>query len=78
MYKRQVFVFKAGDGHDVVRDFDASGGGNNQDYIGVESLNDFDIVKDGNNTVIEFESGDTLTLLDVRKSQVTDADFHLL
>jgi Ca2+-binding RTX toxin-like protein len=73
-----LFVFKAGDGHDVVRDFDASGGGNNQDYIGVESLNDFDIVKDGNNTVIEFESGDTLTLLDVRKSQVTDADFHLL
>jgi hypothetical protein len=73
-----IFVFAHGDDKDEVVDFDASGGGRNQDYIGVESLNDFDVRKSGDDTIIDFDDGHTLTLLDVRRSQISDADFHIL
>lgn len=68
------FLFGHGDGRDVVLDFDANGGEGKQDFIRQFS-NDFEIRRDGENTVIDFGGGDTLTLLDVRRSQISSADF---
>jgi len=73
-----LFVFHNRDGHDTITDFDADGGGKSQDYIGVDSMNDFSIHKSGNDTVIEFDDGHSVTLLDVQRSHVSDADFQLV
>lgn len=70
------FVFRKGYDQDVVTDFDAKGGGHDQDYVLVVADAEFDIVGHGRDTVIDFGHGDTLTLLDVRKSQVTEDDFQ--
>jgi Ca2+-binding RTX toxin-like protein len=72
-----LFVFTSG-GDDTVADFDATGGGNGQDYIGVESMNNFKILDDGDDVLIRFDNGDTLTLLDVKHTTVTEADFQLV
>lgn len=60
----------AGDGHDIITDFK-----DGEDLIG--NAYDFvlDIHKDGKNTVIEFEGGGTFTLLNVKASSITEADF---
>jgi len=73
-----LFVFDNRDGNDKIVDFDADGGGRDQDYIGVQSLNDFSIHRSGSNTVIEFDDGHSVTLLDVQRSHVSDADFQLV
>ncbi len=73
-----LFVFHKNDGNDTIKDFDADGGGRHQDYIGVDSMNDFSIHKSGNDTVVEFDDGHTVTLVDVQRSHVTDADFQLV
>lgn len=72
-----LFIFTSG-GDDTIADFDSTGGGNGQDYIGVESMNDFRIRDDGDDVVIRFDNGDTLTLLDVKHTTITDADFQLV
>jgi Ca2+-binding RTX toxin-like protein len=73
-----VFEFHSRDGQDKITDFDADGGGKQQDYIGVESMNDFSIHKSGHDTVIEFDDGSSVTLQDVARSHVTHEDFQLL
>lgn len=72
-----LFIFTDG-GDDTVADFDANGGGDAQDYIGVDSMNGFRIRDDGDDVVIKFDNGDTLTLLDVKRNEITDADFQLV
>jgi Ca2+-binding RTX toxin-like protein len=72
-----LFIFTSG-GDDTIADFDATGGGSGQDYIGVESMNSFKIRDDGDDVLIRFDNGDTLTLLDVKHTAVTDADFQLV
>jgi len=72
-----LFIFTSG-GDDTIADFDATGGGNGQDYIGVESMNGFKVRDDGDDVIIRFDNGDTLTLLDVKHTTVTDADFQLV
>jgi len=72
-----LFIFTSG-GDDTIADFDATGGGSGQDYIGVESMNNFKIRDDSDDVVIRFDNGDTLTLLDVKHTVVTDADFQLV
>jgi len=71
-----LFIFSGG--HDTIADFDSTGGGNGQDYIGVESMKGFKIRDDGDDVVITWDNGDTLTLLDVKHTTVTDADFQLV
>jgi Ca2+-binding RTX toxin-like protein len=66
-----------GDGADTVTDFDAVGGGQKQDYLGVESKKGIFITGKGDNTLIEFDGG-RITLLDVKSSDVTLSDFHIL
>jgi len=62
-----------GDGHDVITDFDAIGIDGEQDYLGCPKP--LSIKKSGHDAVLTFEGGNTLTLLDVKPSQITDADF---
>jgi Ca2+-binding RTX toxin-like protein len=75
-----VFIFEGAmswggpDGHDVVTDFDANGGGANQDYLSV-SGEVTDIYKDGKNTVIEVDNELTLVLLNVKRSNISEDDF---
>lgn len=73
-----TFIFDNGDGKDRVLDFDATGGGKDQDYIGVQSMDDFTIRRSGSDTVVDFGNNDTITLVGVHRSDVSHADFHLL
>jgi len=73
-----LFVFQSHDGNDKIVDLDADGGGRDQDYIGVKSMDSFSIHRSGDNTVVDFDDGSTVTLLGVHKSHVTDADFQLV
>jgi Ca2+-binding RTX toxin-like protein len=70
------FLLTPGSGKEVVTDFDAVGGGNKQDYIYAlyDNKEQIDIIKDGKNTIIEFE-GASMTLLDVARKDVSMADF---
>lgn len=69
-----VFLFGKGNGADVVTDFDASGGAGKQDFIAPLS-DDYEIHGSDANTIIDFGDGDTLTLLGVKRWQITQADF---
>ena len=72
-----LFVFATGDGFDEIKDFDAKGGGEQQDYIGIGSAT-FDqlvIFQSGDDTIIRFSSGQSVTLLDVDADKVSEADF---
>jgi hypothetical protein len=62
------------DGKDVVIDFDSKGGGDLQDFIWTNSEVK-SITKDGDDTVVNFGSGHTLTLQDVNFHSVTVDDF---
>ena len=62
-----VFVFGEGKGQDVVTDFDVFGA--DHDFINIATVNSFTIEKHGHDVVIELDSGDTITLLDVRRSE---------
>lgn len=69
-----VFIFGGGYGQDVVTDFDADGGKGHQDLIW--ALGDYKIVKDGHNTIIDFDNGETLTLLHVERNHISGDDFY--
>lgn len=64
-------------GKDVITDFDAKGGGGNQDYIGADFEDVVSIKQHGQDVVIDFGGGDTLTLLDVKKAHISEADFNI-
>jgi len=69
-------TFLIAPGKDIVDDFDANGGGSKQDYIDGHK-SDFDIEKSGHDVILHSDQG-TLTLLDVKMSEITAADFHIL
>lgn len=62
-------------GTDVITDFDARGGGENQDYIagGIDEV--LSIKQVGDDLVLDYGGGNTLTLLDVDKSDFNGDDF---
>lgn len=62
------------DGHDVIRDFDAHGGGQNQDQLAING-EITDMYRDGKHTIIEVDNDLTLTLLHIKPSEITNADF---
>lgn len=68
------FIFDAGDGKDTLTDFDAVGGALAQDYIDTD-LTPLTIKQSGDNTIIDFGGGDTITLIGVKASDVGDSDF---
>jgi len=70
------FIFYPGAGNDTIVDFDADGGEGRQDFINVATVLDFDIVRDGKDTLLIYGDGDVIRLLDVRRSHVTfEGDF---
>jgi Ca2+-binding RTX toxin-like protein len=70
-----TFFFYPGDGNDVITDFDASGGGTKQDYLGIEPLHTFEEVLTKRGLRLDFESGDSLLLLGVKK--IDEGDFAI-
>lgn len=72
-----LFVFATGDGFDEIKDFDAKGGGDEQDYIGIGSdvLDQLIIIQAGDDTVIRFFSGQSVTLVDVDADKIGEEDF---
>ena len=74
------FQFHEGDGNDVIVDFDAIGGGKQQDYLSLDDGDTFTIKKSGHDLILDFGDGDTLTLLDVKRSdfsKTADIDWIL-
>ena len=71
------FEFFKGDGKDVITDFDAIGGLGHQDLIlkTFDKKSDIDIIKSGDDTIVDFGDGSTLTLLDVARKDVSMEDF---
>jgi hypothetical protein len=64
-------------GTDVITDFDAKGGGDNQDYIATSFEEVLSIKQVGDDLVLDYGDGDTLTLLDIDKSDFGKSDFHI-
>jgi Ca2+-binding RTX toxin-like protein len=54
-----LFLFVEGSGKDVVKDFDAIGGVDHQDFIGVD-YNQVSVKAHGHDTIIDLGGGDTL------------------
>lgn len=71
------FLHEGKGGKDVITDFDATGGGNNQDYIAANFDDVLSIKQVGDDVVIDFGFGDTLTLLDMEKKLINEGDFHI-
>jgi Ca2+-binding RTX toxin-like protein len=70
-----TFQFAKGYGKDTITDFDADGGPGAQDLIQATFTDVVSIDKSGENTIIDFGNGDTLTLLHVKPSQIDATDF---
>lgn len=71
-----LFVFQDLSGRDAITDFDAKGGGLDQDYIQADVDDIRMIVKSGHDAIIKFVGGDQVTLLDVRPADITPDDFR--
>jgi Ca2+-binding RTX toxin-like protein len=65
-------------GEDVITDFDAKGGGEKQDYIAGNIDEVLSIKQVGDDLVLDYGGGNTLTLLDVDKSDFNGDDFAVV
>jgi hypothetical protein len=69
-------VFKAGCGKDAITDFtDGADSINLQDYKGIDGFGDLDVKQNGNDLVVELQGGDTITLRNFDKADLSGADF---
>jgi hypothetical protein len=72
-----VFIFGAGDGRDVIKDFDANSTDDTYDLIWIQGDAEYTIGKNAkNDAVISFEDGSTLTLEGVKMNQISEDDFY--
>jgi Ca2+-binding RTX toxin-like protein len=77
-----TFIFKTGDGKDVVSDFASQGSGHDVlDLRGVDGIRSFQdlqghLSQDGADVVIHLGHGDTLTLTNVLNGELHASDFH--
>ena len=71
------FMHDGKGGKDVITDFDARGGGENQDYIATSFDDVLSIKQVGDDVVLNYGDGNTLTLLDTDKSDIGKADFDI-
>ena len=69
------FIFSVDMGQDTIKDFDADGGGNLQDYIQAAFADVDSITQDGKNTLVDFGDGDIFVLKNVDADLVTMEDF---
>lgn len=72
-----IFDFGTGYGKDKIMDFDADPGDGGQDLISAEFLNIVSKSKDHGNTVLDFGSGDVLTLVGVKAQDIDATDFAI-
>jgi len=61
-------------GRDIITDFDPRG--SDQDHLWVNYL-EYEKRKSGNDTIIEFNDGAQVRLIDIKPSEITDTDFQL-
>lgn len=71
------FMHEGKGGKDVITDFDAKGGGDNQDYIATGFDDVLSIKQIGDDVVLDYGDGNTLTLLDTDKHDIGKADFDI-
>ena len=69
------FMHEGKGGKDIVTDFDAKGGGDNQDYVEGSIEDVLSIKQVGDDLVLNYGGGNTLTLLDIDKSDFSADDF---
>lgn len=62
-----TFFFSGVTDKDVITDFDARGGGDEQDYLNIRSSETFTIKKSHGDVLINFVDGDSVRLLDAAK-----------
>lgn len=71
-----TFLFRSGDGKDMVTDFDAQGGAGRQDFIATSMIfEDLEIRKAGDDVLIDLGGGDVLRLVDVKLRDIGHSDF---
>lgn len=71
------FMHEGKGGTDIITDFDAKGGVGNQDFIATDFEDVLSIKQVGDDLVLDYGDGDTLTLLDIDKSDFNKNDFHV-
>lgn len=70
------FVFRTGGGVDAIIDFtDGADRIDLQNYGGIQGFADLKIKQDGDHVMIRLENGDTITIRDFDKADLSDADF---
>jgi Ca2+-binding RTX toxin-like protein len=69
------FIFGRHDGHDTIEDFD--GGGDFQDIIEAKAES-YSVHRQGHDTLIEFDTGVSVTLKDFDKADLQTANIHLI
>jgi len=71
------FLISLSSGNDVIKDFDARGGGALQDYLDLApDVMEYRVVKRGDNLLIKITDGPTITLQDVSPSRFSDDDIN--
>jgi Ca2+-binding RTX toxin-like protein len=71
------FYFGAGDRRNVITDFDSDGPRRTHDHIRSAFAEDYDVIKSGRDTVIRFDDGSDVRLLDFRPSELDRSDIIL-
>lgn len=71
-----VFVFKTNSDDDVITDFaDGIDKINLQNHTGIEKFGDLGVKQNGDNVIVDLGGGDTVTLRDFDKADLSSADF---
>jgi len=71
------FLISLTSGNDVIKDFDAKGGGQRQDYLDLApDVMEYRMVKRGDDLLIKITDGPTITLQDVSPSRFSDDDVN--
>lgn len=72
----EFYIF-GGEGHDTITDFESRGPDETHDHIYAEA-GDYTVRQRGDNTLIEFDNGTSITLLDFKKAHLDDGDVVLI
>jgi Ca2+-binding RTX toxin-like protein len=71
-----VFVFKSNSDNDVITDFeDGIDKINLQNHTGIEKFGDLGVKQNGDDVIVDLGGGDTVTLRDVDKTDLSGVDF---
>lgn len=71
------FFFGAADRRNVITDFDSDGPRRTHDHLRSAFAEDYDVIKSGRDTVIKFDDGSDVRLLNFRPSELDRSDIIL-